>query len=100
DAPASPPPPSPPVGRSRAFTPGQQGFWVQLAAFSQRSGVDAFQKRVAAELSNLAPLLAVFQEGPGYRLQVGPYARREDAQGAARRVREALQLSPVVVERR
>jgi rare lipoprotein A len=89
-----------PIGRSRAFTPGQQGFWVQLAAFSQRAGVDAFQKRVAAELSNLAPLLAVFQEGPGYRLQVGPYARREDAQGAAHRVREALQLSPMVVERR
>lgn len=100
---ASPPQPSPspsPVGRSRAFTPGQTGFWVQLAAFSQRSGVDAFQKRVSAELSNLAPLLAVFQEGPGYRLQVGPYARREDAQGAAHRVREALKLSPMVVERR
>lgn len=103
DAPVAAPPPLPPtspVGRSRAFTPGQTGFWVQLAAFSQRSGVDAFQKRVAAELSNLAPLLAVFQEGPGYRLQVGPYARREDAQSAAHRVREALKLSPMVVERR
>lgn len=105
DAPAAAPSPLPspspsPVGRARAFTPGQTGFWVQLAAFSQRSGVDAFQQRVAAELSNLAPLLAVFQEGPGYRLQVGPYARREDAQSAAHRVREALKLSPMVVERR
>jgi rare lipoprotein A len=101
DAPVAALPPSPsPVGRARAFTPGQTGFWVQLAAFSQRTGVDAFQQRVAAELSNLAPLLAVFQEGPGYRLQVGPYARREDAQSAAHRVREALKLSPMVVERR
>lgn len=86
--------------RARAFTPHQEGFWVQLAAFSQRTGVEAFQKRVASELAHLAPLLAVFQEGPGYRLQVGPYARREEAQGIAQRVREALRLSPMVVERR
>ncbi|TBO29335.1 septal ring lytic transglycosylase RlpA family protein [Aquabacterium lacunae] len=86
--------------RARAFTPHQEGFWVQLAAFSQRAGVDAFQKRVATELSHLAPLLAVFQEGPGYRLQVGPYARRDEAHGIAQRVREALRLSPIVVERR
>lgn len=89
-----------PEGRARAFTPGQSGYWVQLAAFSQRPGVDAFQKKVALELSHLAPLLAVFQEGPGYRLQVGPYARRDEAQGVAQRVRDALKLAPMVVERR
>ncbi len=88
------------AARARAFTPHQEGFWVQLAAFSQRAGVDAFQKRVATELAHLAPLLAVFQEGPGYRLQVGPYARRDEAHGIAQRVREALRLSPIVVERR
>lgn len=88
------------TARARAFTPHQEGFWVQLAAFSQRSGVDAFQQRVATELAHLAPLLAVFQEGPGYRLQVGPYARRDEAHGIAQRVREALRLSPIVVERR
>jgi rare lipoprotein A len=89
-----------PEGRARAFTPGQSGYWVQLAAFSQRSGVDSFQKKVAAELSHLAPLLAVFQEGPGYRLQVGPYAHRDEAQSVAQRVRDALRLVPMVVERR
>jgi rare lipoprotein A len=89
-----------PEARARAFTPGQAGYWVQLAAFSQRPGVDAFQKKVALELSHLAPLLAVFQEGPGYRLQVGPYARRDEAQSVAQRVRDALNLAPMVVERR
>jgi rare lipoprotein A len=89
-----------PEGRARAFTPGQSGYWVQLAAFSQRTGVDAFQKKVAVELSHLAPLLAVFQEGPGYRLQVGPYAHRDEAQSVAQRVRDALKLAPMVVERR
>jgi rare lipoprotein A len=89
-----------PEARARAFTPGQAGYWVQLAAFSQRPGVEAFQKKVALDLAHLAPLLAVFQEGPGYRLQVGPYARRDEAQSVAQRVRDALKLAPMVVERR
>ncbi|HEY5321487.1 MAG TPA: SPOR domain-containing protein [Caldimonas sp.] len=35
-----------------------------------------------------------------YRVQAGPYASRADAQGAAARVRDALGLVPVIVERR
>lgn len=89
-----------PVLQSRAFTPASKGFWVQLAAFSQRAGVDAFQKRVADEMLNLSPLLGVFQEGKVYRLQAGPYASKADAQAVAGRVRDALRLAPMVVERR
>ncbi len=88
------------VVQSRAFTPASKGFWVQLAAFSQRAGVDAFQKRVADEMINLSPLLGVFQEGQVYRLQAGPYASKNDAQAVAGRVRDALRLAPMVVERR
>ena len=89
-----------PVAQSRAFTPASKGFWVQLAAFSQRAGVDAFQKRVADDMINLSPLLGVFQEGKVYRLQAGPYASKSDAQAVAGRVRDALRLAPMVVERR
>lgn len=84
---------------ARAYTPGAKGFWVQLAAFRQRTSVDQFQQRVAQELSTLAPLLAVYNDGALFRLQVGPYARHE-AQSVAQRVRDALQLVPMVVERR
>lgn len=89
-----------PEVRARAFTPAAKGFWVQLAAFSQRAGVDAFQKRIAQDMVNLSPLLGVFQEGSLYRLQAGPYASRADAQAVAGRVRDALRLAPMVVERR
>jgi rare lipoprotein A len=44
--------------------------------------------------------MAVFSDAPLWRLQAGPYPSREDAQGAAQRVREALQLVPVIVEKR
>lgn len=76
------------------------GFWVQLGAFRQREGADGFQRRVVAELDWLAPLLAVFAEPTSYRLQAGPYASRDAAHEAAGRIREALSLVPLIVERR
>jgi rare lipoprotein A len=87
------PPPSPLARPAR-------GFWVQLGAFRQREGADSFQRRVVADLDWLAPLLGVFSEPTGYRLQAGPYASRDEALGVAQRVREALSLVPVIVERR
>jgi rare lipoprotein A len=77
-----------------------RGFWVQLGAFRERDGVESFRQHLASEFDWLAPLLAVFRDVSLYRLQAGPYASRDDAQGAALRVREALQLVPVIVERR
>jgi rare lipoprotein A len=76
------------------------GFWVQLGTFRQREGADGFQRRVMAELDWLAPLLAVFSEPTSHRLQAGPYASRDEAQNAAQRIREALSLVPMIVERR
>lgn len=89
-----------PEGRAQAYTPGSKGYWVQLAAFRQRQGVDDFQKRVAQEMDHLAPLLAVYQDAGMYRLQAGPYGQRHEAQDVARRMRDVLQLEPMVVERR
>lgn len=83
-----------------AYTPAAQGFWVQLAALGRRDGVEKLQQRVNAELSSLTPLLAVFKESALFRLQVGPYESREQAQGVARTVREVLALNPMVIERR
>ena len=86
--------------RAKAFTPAAQGYWVQLAAFSRREGVDRLQQRVADEAAAIAPMMAVFKEGPVYKLQVGPYATRPQADDAARSVREAMQVVPLVIERR
>ncbi|MDO9002026.1 MAG: septal ring lytic transglycosylase RlpA family protein [Aquabacterium sp.] len=84
----------------RAYTPAARGFWVQLAALGRREGVDQLQQRVSTELSSLTPLMAVFKEAALFRLQVGPYESREQAQGVARSVREVLALNPMVIERR
>ena len=76
-----------------------RGFWVQLGAFRESGGAENFQRRVGAEIEWLAPLLATFGDASVYRVQAGPYASRDDAQGAAARVREALGLVPLIVER-
>lgn len=96
------PPPEPTVSddRERAYTPAAQGYWVQLAALSRRDGVDRLQQRVVAEAASMAPMMAVFKESSVFKLQVGPYGTREAATEAARQVRDAMKLTPLVIERR
>jgi rare lipoprotein A len=84
----------------RAYTAQAQGFWVQIGAFRERSGAEALQRRIATELDWLAPLLAIFNESMVHRLQAGPYASRSEASSASQRIRQALQVVPVIVERR
>jgi rare lipoprotein A len=91
---------SPSVAPARAYTTAAQGFWVQLAALSKRDGVEQLQRRVATELSALQPLVAVFHEKPLFKLQVGPFATKDEASLAARQVRDTLQLQPMLVQRR
>ena len=76
-------------GRDRAAA--ARGFWVQLGAFREarrRRELSAPRRRRGR--SWLAPLLATFGDAALYRVQAGPYPSRDDAQGAAPRVRDAL----------
>jgi rare lipoprotein A len=84
----------------RSLATAPRGFWIQLGAFLQRDGAESFQRRVADELEWLSPMLALFVDTPLFRLQAGPYATRDEARDGAERIREALQLVPVIVERR
>jgi rare lipoprotein A len=93
----TPAPPPAPLSPARAAAPG---FWVQLGAFARLDGAEQFRQKLVKELDWMAPLLAVFKDASLHRLQAGPYASREDARQAAERVRLALALTPVVVERR
>lgn len=97
---AAPPPPNPGPEVATAHTTAAKGFWVQLGAFAQRDGAMTFQRRVVEEVAWLAPMLAIFDERPVHRLQAGPYGSRQEARDAADRIRAALQLVPVIVERR
>ncbi len=85
---------------ARAFTTDARGFWLQLGAFKQSAGAMDFQRRVEREVDWLGPLLAIFNDRSVHRLQAGPYRTRSEASTAAERIRQALQLVPVIVERK
>ena len=91
------PPSAAPVPSISTAAPG---FWVQLGAFRERRGAESFQQRVASELAWIAPLLGLFADSALHRLQAGPYATRDEAASVAERLRDALKLVPVIVERR
>ena len=96
---AAPPVPEA-TSTSRAHTAAASGFWLQLGAFGQGNGAYSFQQRLTQELDWLSPLLTVFSEGGLFRLQAGPYASRDQAHEAAEKIRAALALVPMIVERR
>ena len=91
---------TPPSRPQPAFTTAARGFWVQLGAFTHSDGAATFRRRVEQQALWLAPLLAVFNDAGLHRLQAGPYPSRRDAHSAADRLRQALSLSPLVLERK
>jgi rare lipoprotein A len=84
----------------RPIASATPGFWLQLGAFRERDGAFDFQRKVERDLDWLAPMMTVFADRDLHRLQAGPYPSRVDAAGAAERVRSALLLVPMIVERR
>lgn len=76
------------------------GYWVQMGAYAKLDGAEQFRQKLLRELDWLAPMLAVFKDAGLHRLQAGPYNSREDARHAAERVKQALNMNALVVERR
>lgn len=73
---------------------------MQLGAFRQRPGADALQQRTLAAFDWIQPALAVFSDQSFFRVQVGPYATLDEARQIGQQVGRALDLAPMVVERR
>ncbi len=84
----------------RAGTQAARGWWLQLGAFKAAGGAAQFQRKVADEAEWLAPLLAQFRESALHKLQAGPFPSRDEALAASQRLRNQLQLVPMLVERR
>ncbi|WP_043820579.1 SPOR domain-containing protein, partial [Rubrivivax gelatinosus] len=57
------------------------GFWLQLGAFRQAEGAATLRRQVLDAAGDLA--VAVFDDVVAYRVQVGPYTTRAEAQRAA-----------------
>ena len=90
--PAKPAPPMP-------LDAEANGIYLQLGAFSGRDNAENFRVRVYQQLAWLNDTIQVYPRDGMFRLHLGPYRSRDEANGMAEKIREALQFKPVVVVR-
>jgi len=75
------------------------GVYVQLGAFRSREKAEGLLDQVGRELGWLKAQLNVLAETDAYRLHAGPYPSADAARDVARRIANALDLTPFVVMR-
>jgi rare lipoprotein A len=76
-----------------------RGIYLQLGAFSSADNAETLRGRLARELGNLGERLVVRVGGGMYRVQIGPWADRDEAHRIADQLAELLDFRPVVVQR-
>ena len=80
-----------------------RGHYLQLGAFGNRDNAEALKARLTRELGavvdKLGDKLVIHAAANVYRLQLGPWADAQQARGIAQRIRETLELVPLVVQR-
>ena len=88
-----------PSGEAASATPGGPSTWLQVGAFASRANALAARARLQRESPWLAvPVELQYQEAI-WRVQVGPWARRDDALAAAERIVSAGGSRPIAVTR-
>jgi DedD protein len=96
-----PPPPAPKAAETTAAASAPAavtsgGFAVQIAALRDRSEADAIVKRLAGKGYQAFVLNPVPGKPPVYRVQVGRFAERGEAERIAARLKSEEQFSPWV----
>lgn len=74
-----------------------RGVFLQLAAFNNRDNADSFRLHLERELGALSDKLVLHIIEGRYRLRLGPYANAAEARRMAERVREMLDVKPMMV---
>ncbi|HEX4334191.1 MAG TPA: septal ring lytic transglycosylase RlpA family protein [Usitatibacter sp.] len=76
-----------------------RNLWLQLGAFSSRDSADAFRDKAVRDLAwNNEPLDVSVHDGL-YRVRLGPYRNRAEADAIAEKVRTTLGFAPAVTNR-
>ena len=75
------------------------GVYLQLGAFGSRENADLFRERVATQLAWIAAALRIESRDGLHRVRAGPYSDRVEALAVSAHIREALEVTPIVVVR-
>lgn len=95
------PPRAEPVHEARPLPMAAErsGIFLQLGAFSNPGNAENFSARVKRELDWLREPLSVFGAKGVYRLQLGPFKSRSEAGQVASRIRDEMEVKPMVIVR-
>jgi peptidoglycan lytic transglycosylase len=93
------PEPPPSAGETIPAIGDAKGVYLQLGAFSARENAETLRARLERELSWLDKSIEVLPSEGLFRLRLGPYRDRGEADAVTARIREALDLRPVVLVR-
>ncbi len=75
------------------------GIYLQLGAFSGRDNAENFRTRVYQQLAWLNDAIQIFSRDGMFRLHLGPYRSRSDANVIAEKIRAELDFKPLVVSK-
>ena len=90
-------PPAQPIVETNMVVEDDRRLWLQLGAFTSRESAEAFRDKAARDLSwNHEPLDVSPREGL-YRVRLGPYATRTEADAIADKVRATLGSTPALM---
>ncbi len=100
-APGSPPVvpmplPVPTAVAASPVIPDAGGLYLQLGAFGSMENAEIFRARMASELDWNREPLQVSRKDNLYRVRMGPYKTREEADAIAAQVRLSHDFSPVI----
>jgi len=90
---AAPAAPVPPIAEAA------NGVFVQLGAFAAQENAEQFRAQLATQIAWLGDALRIESRDGLHRIQAGPYGDRIEALAVAQRIREAIEVAPVLVGR-
>ena len=89
----------PPAEAAIPVTTETAGIYLQLGAFSARANAESFRDRIQQQLSWLDQPLQIQLRGKLFRLHLGPYRSRKEANAIAEKIRAELDFKPLVVNK-
>jgi rare lipoprotein A len=89
-------PPTTPIITTQAVVPDAGDLYLQLAAFSSAENAEIFRARMSRELEWNREPIQVVQKDNLFRVRMGPYKSREEADAIAAQVRQSHDFSPVI----
>jgi rare lipoprotein A len=75
------------------------GIYLQLGAFSAQANAESFRDNIRKQLPWLKQTILIQARGKLFRLHLGPYSNRGEANAIAEKIRGELDFKPLVVNK-